>query len=211
MLTPDRDEAQQLLEEELEDPQYQREFTGPLREAIDDLIRWLGENSMSLGAFDIPYGPLILTLVVVAVIVVIIVMVRPRLQAARRREPQLDTPVEVTAAELRSRAESHAAAGRWDDAAQDYFRAMVRGGEELGFLPPMTGRTATEAATELAEQLSRHSRRLFDAAALFNLSFYGGGRLGAEDAQLARELDRALLEQTHSGRRSQPDTLEAQQ
>ncbi|MDZ5076258.1 DUF4129 domain-containing protein [Nesterenkonia sp. HG001] len=191
-LSPSRDEAQDLLERELADPAYQRELTGPIRQAIEDVLRWLDERLGTIGGIDIPYGPLIILVLLTAAIVLAIVLVRPRLQRAAGADDPLDTEVGISSEELRTRAEAHRRAGRVDESYRDVFRAVVRAAEERDILTEMTGRTASEAAMELGRSFPVHARRIGMAADLFNLSRYGGRSLTLQDCDDIAELD-ALL------------------
>lgn len=191
-LMPSQDEAQELLERELADPRYQGELSGPLRQAIDDLLRWLDERLGSIGGVDVPYGPVIILVLLVAAIVLAIVLIRPRLQHVAGADGPIEAESGMSSAELRTRAQAHRRAGRVDEAYRDLFRAVVRAAEERDLLTEMTGRTATEAAAELTRCFPAHSRRLGMAADLFNLSRYGGRSLTARDCEELTELDAVL-------------------
>ncbi|GAB3187670.1 DUF4129 domain-containing protein [Nesterenkonia suensis] len=191
-LSPSRDDARELLERELADPRYQREFTGPVRETIDDVLRWLDDRIGSIGGIDIPYGPLIILVLILAAIVLAVVLVRPRLQRTASADAPLATDAGLSSEELRSRAQGHRRAGRVDEAYRDLFRAVVRAAEERDILTEMTGRTATEAAAELTRVFPAHGRRIGVAADLFNLSRYGGRSMTAQDCDDLAELDSVL-------------------
>lgn len=189
----DRDQARQLLHDELSGTEYQRQFTGPVREAIDDFLRWLQEDALDFGIVNVPAGPLVLVLLLAAAVVVILLVVRPRLQRSGSAEQQVDIAVDVTADQLRHRAEQHALGGHYDDAARDRFRALVRGAEERGLLRSAEGRTATELAGQLAGLYGGHADQLYRAAELFNRSRYGSTPLNAQHYQQLRALDTELL------------------
>lgn len=122
----DRDEARRLLEEELSGTEYQRQFSGPVREAIDRFLQWLQEGALNLGVVDIPAGPLVVLILLAAAITVVLLVVRPRLQRSAAADRGVDIERGITAAELRARADRSAEAGNYDDAARDRFRALVR-------------------------------------------------------------------------------------
>lgn len=189
----DRDQARQLLHDELSGTEYQRQFTGPVREAIDDFLRWLQEDALDFGIVNVPAGPLVVVLLLVAAIVTIVLVVRPRLQRSGSSGHQVDIAVGVTAEQLRHRADRHAQQGHYDDAARDRFRALVRGAEERGLLRSAQGRTATELAGRLAGLYGDHADQLRSAAELFNRSRYGSTQLSAEHDQQLRTLDTELL------------------
>ena len=188
----DRDDARQLLDTELQDTAYQRPFTGPLREAVEDLFTWLEERALSIGGFEVPYGPLLVLAVVVAAAVITVLVVRPRLQRSSVTESAVDIDPQITAAQLRSRAAGHAATGDFNSAAQDSFRALVRGAEERGALPAQEGRTATEIATTLSTSYAVHARELRLAAETFNRSAYGSALLSEPDYRSVNQLDQRI-------------------
>lgn len=189
----DRDQAHQLLREELTGTEYQREFTGPVREAIDDFLRWLQEDALDFGIVNVPAGPLVVVLLLAAAITVILLVVRPRLQRSGSAEQEVDIAVDVTAEQLRHRADRHAQDRNYDDAARDRFRALVRGAEERGLLRSAKGRTATELAWQLAGLFGDHADQLRSAAELFNGSRYGSTQLSAGHYEQLRTLDTELL------------------
>lgn len=188
----DRDDAAQLLEEELREGAYQRPFAGPLREALNDLFDWLSERAFSIGGLEIPFGPLLVLAVVVAAVVVTILLVRPRLQRASAPEAAVEIDPQVSAEQLRSRAAAHAAAGDFDSAAQDAFRAMVRSAEQAGALPAQQGRTATEIAAVLSGIFAGQATQLRAAAEMFNRSAYGAAQLAQTDYHSVHQLDQQL-------------------
>ena len=188
----DRDDARRLFETELQDPAYQRPFTGPLREAIDDLFTWLGERAFSIGGFEVPYGPLLVLAVVAAAAVITVLVVRPRLQRASVTESAVDIDPQISAEQLRGRAEGHAAAGDFNSAAQDAFRALVRSAEEQAVVPAQRGRTATEIANTLSTSYTVHAKDLRLAAETFNRSAYGSALLSESDYRSVSLLDQRV-------------------
>ncbi|GAA4911089.1 DUF4129 domain-containing protein [Nesterenkonia rhizosphaerae] len=210
-LTYTDDQGRQLLERELADPRYQREYSGPLRQALDRFLSWLGEASVEVGPVNIPYGPIIAAVLVIGAIIVCILVVRPRLQRSGTAEQTLNIEESVTAEQLRLRAEDRRRAGDFDAAFRELFRAMVRTGEENG-LRDQRGRTATEAAADLAAYfpggtdapaaetaamdamgVPALAPEIFRAAEKFNLSRYGGVQLGHRDYDQLLRLDAALI------------------
>ncbi len=192
-LHPSRDEAQELLREELSDPEYQRAFTGPLRDAIDAVLAWLGERALSIGGVQIPYGPLVLVVLLAAAILLCILLVRPRLQRAGGvTDELLNAETGLSAEDLRSRAGAHLGAGRFDDAFRDLFRAVVRSAEERELLSEQTGRTASEAARAVGGLFPAQAEALHGCGELFNLSHYGGRPLSAQDVDQLRQLEETL-------------------
>lgn len=190
----DRDQARRMLEEELSGPQYQRQFTGPVREAIDAFFQWLQNGALSFGVVDIPAGPLVVLILVAVGVLTALMVIRPRLQLSRAQSDDIDIEPGITAEQLRRRAEDNAAGGHFDHAARDRFAALVRSAEERGLLTSLTGRTATEISAQLARLFSDHADQLRLAAELFNQSRYGGTPLSQQHYQQLRSLDVQLLQ-----------------
>lgn len=192
-LEPSRDEGRELLEQELERPEYQREFGGPLRETFDAMVGWLEENLGSVGGVTIPWGPVLLAVLLLGAILLVVLLVRPRLQPTPAAADEvLDAEQGMTAALLRERADEQLRAGRTDAAYRDLFRAVVRSIEERGILPDQAGRTATEASLAVTGVFPEQARGLHRCADLFNLSRYGGGSVSEDRFHELAELDRML-------------------
>lgn len=194
----DRDSARSLLEDELADAQYQRELAGPLRDLIDSVLEWLEGSALSLGPVTVQWGPILVAALVVAAALLVILLVRPRMQRGRRSEPAVSIEAGMTAADLRNRAAAHATAGRYDDAARDSFRAIVRTAEEQYVLSAQSGRTASEIAASLSAAYPQEAARLREAADLFNQSVYARRPLQQVHFHRLSELDLQLVEQSPS-------------
>lgn len=201
-MQPDRDEARRLLEEELRDPRYQRDATGPLREAADRFFAWLDQMQLNLGPVELPLGPILLLGLLLAAIILCVVLVRPRLQRGAETEELGLSPASVTAATLRARAEAQAAVGRFDEACRERFRAIIRAAEERQDLAEQAGRTATEAGQALAQVHPGDASAAVRAAELFNYSRYGGHSLQRADYDTLLAFDQRL-EQPHGPRHGQ--------
>ncbi|WP_218220512.1 DUF4129 domain-containing protein [Nesterenkonia sp. Act20] len=188
----ERDEASRLLEEELSDPRYQRDATGPLRETADRFFAWLDQMQLNLGPVELPLGPILLLGLLLAAIILCIVLVRPRLQRGAETEELGLSPASVTAAALRGQAEAHAAVGRFDEACRERFRAIIRAAEERQDLAEQAGRTATEAGQALAQVHPEEAAPAARAAELFNYSRYGGRSLQRADYDTLLAFDQRL-------------------
>lgn len=97
-----------------------------------------------------------------------------------------------SAADHRTAADAHAAAGRWTEAVQERMRAVVRALEERTLLDPRPGRTADEAAAEAALSLPEHAAGLHAAARTFDDVTYGGRTADADTYARLRTLDLTL-------------------
>ncbi|MEV5720105.1 DUF4129 domain-containing protein [Amycolatopsis mediterranei] len=186
----DRDAARRAAEEELSDPKYRDARPGFLQQ----IGQWLGEqlekllNSLSS---DVP-GGIFGVVLLVALLIVLVVVIRLRtgkMAASARAGSVVFGGQRKNASDYRRAAEEAAAAGRFDDAVRDRFRAVVRALEERALLDARSGRTADEAAAEAGLLLPNVAGRLRRGARLFDDVHYGG-REGTEAAyRMLTELD----------------------
>jgi hypothetical protein len=199
----DRDAARRAAEEELSDPKYRDARPGFLQQ----IGQWLGEqlekllNSLSS---DVP-GGIFGVVLVVALLIVLIVVIRLRtgkMAGSARADRVVFGGQRRSAADYRRAAEEAAAAGRFDDAVRDRFRAVVRALEERALLDSRSGRTADEAAAEAGLLLPNVADQLRQGARLFDDVHYGG-REGTEAAY------RTLTELDERCRRERPVALAA--
>lgn len=192
-LEPTREEARQTLREELADPEYQRELSGPVREAFETVVAWISERAVTVGAVTVSYGMILVMVLLAAAILLCVLLVRPRLQrTGRTADELLDPETGISAEDLRFRAGAHAGAGKLDEAFRDLFRAIVRSAEERRILSEQAGRTASEAADAVAGVFPGHGHQIRRSGELFNLSHYGGRSLSAEDYERLRALEETL-------------------
>ncbi|WP_374774261.1 DUF4129 domain-containing protein [Streptomyces sp. NBC_01310] len=192
-VTTPREAAREAAEHELSKPMYHENDPSLLDRAVRRLLDWV-DDLFSAAAGATPGGTL-----GVVVIVLLIVL------AVALLWWRLGTPSKVpagagallgervrSAADYRTEADAHAAAGRWTEAVQARMRALVRSLEERTLLDPRPGRTADEAAAEAAVTLPGHAADLRTAARVFDDVTYGG-RVG-DQAMYARlrDLDTAV-------------------
>ncbi len=189
-LRPDPDQAREWLREELAKPDYQR----PL---LERLLGWFNERldditSVASGASQLSA----LAAIVLAVALVgLLLYVAPRVRRERTvrrgdRGPLLEE--DVTATELRARAEQALADGRLEDAAVDGYRALATRMVERGTLDATPGSTAHELATRLAARFPAQASGLVTAADLFDAVLYGDHPASREDARSVLALDDVL-------------------
>jgi hypothetical protein len=188
----DRDDARRLLEDELADSSYQRQFTGPLREAIDSFLDWIADRAFSIGGVDVPFGPLLVLGAVIVTVIVLIVVARPRLLRGSAATDAVQIDPQISAAAFRTRAQECARAGDFNAAAQEAFRAVVRAAEERGVVHQQQGRTATEIVESLSSSYPPFGVGLQRAADLFNRSLYGSASLAEADLEFIADLDMQL-------------------
>ena len=192
-LTVPREAARRAAERELSRPVYHRDDPGPIRKALD----WFWDHVAELSgkASHVAPGGTVGLIVLVLVVVLLLVALRMRLGALRggpTSEPGLFDDGPRTAADHRSAAEAHAAAGRLEQALQERMRALVRSLEERALLDPRPGRTADEAADEAARSLPRHTEALHAAARAFDEVTYAHRPADAAAYGRLRDLDDAL-------------------
>ncbi|PVZ11682.1 DUF4129 domain-containing protein [Actinomycetospora cinnamomea] len=188
------DPARELAREELARQVYRDARPDPLLSGLqwlarrlDDLLRAASGISPGGG-----WGLVVLLVLLVAVVLVVRRRFGPTLRTASAPGAVLGSS-ELSADEHRRRADTHAGAGRHDDAVRERMRAIVRALEERTVLEPRRGRTAGDAAREGGRALPGAAGALAEAAHLFDETVYGGrpadaaadARMRAADATVA--------------------------
>ncbi|MCX5199678.1 DUF4129 domain-containing protein [Streptomyces sp. NBC_00249] len=192
-LTTPRDAAREAAERELAKRAYHQNDPGLLEKALDRFWEWLGD--LFDGAARATPGGGFGLLAVAALAALAVAALWWRLGSPRRGPAGAGTLFDEgprSAADHRTAADAHAAAGRWTEAVQERMRAVVRSLEERTLLDPRPGRTADEAAAEAAVSLPDHTAELRAAARAFDDVTYGG-RTGDPDTYARlRTLDLTL-------------------
>ncbi|MFG2332346.1 DUF4129 domain-containing protein [Streptomyces sp. NPDC048604] len=188
-----RDPAREAAERELSKPMYHENDPSLLQRALDKFWEWVGglfESASGVGST----GWLGLTAIAV-VVVALIAALWWRLGTPQRTPGTADSLFDEgprTAAEHRTAADRHAAAGRWNQAVQERMRAVVRSLEERTVLDPRPGRTSDEAAAEAGRALPGHADELRAAARTFDDVTYGGRSADESAYRRVERLDGAL-------------------
>lgn len=171
-LDPAPDEARSTLRRELLQPEY---YDADL---VDRLLRWL-QRQLDRGvesAVDVPplqtFATMLLAVLLLGGLGWLVGRARRTARGPRQAAAVL-TDEQVTAAELRARAEAALAEGRHGDAVVDGFRALAVRQVELGRLDDTPGATAHEVAGALARSHPERARRVDDSARLFDAVMYG--------------------------------------
>ncbi|MFE7569761.1 DUF4129 domain-containing protein [Streptomyces sp. NPDC057539] len=185
-----RDPAREAAERELSRPMYHENDPNLLQRALNRFWEWVGDLFASASGAA-PGGPLGLA-VIALIVVALFAALWWRLGTPRRIPGTARTLFDEgprSAAEHRATAETHAAAARWNPAAQERMRAIVRSLEERALLDPRPGRTADEAASEAGRHLPDHAARLRRAAREFDDITYGGRTADEETYRRLSALD----------------------
>ncbi|MGW5848434.1 DUF4129 domain-containing protein [Streptomyces sp. NPDC055254] len=192
-VTTPRGPAREAAERELSKPAYHENDPSLLDRALRELLTWLDDFLRSASGITPGGGFGLLTVVVLVVLVVALLWWR--LGSPRRTATSTGTLFDDgprSAADHRTAAEAHAAAGRWTEAVQERMRAVVRSLEERTLLDPRPGRTADEAAAEASVSLPDHTAELRAAARAFDEVTYGGRTADADTYARLRTLDLTL-------------------
>jgi len=187
-LDPSGPEARSKLRRELLHPEYHDQNL--LQRIIDWLARKVG-SGLDQAAQAPPLSTLAAMVVFVSLALGLVWLVSRAGRTARERvEPgAVLTDEVVTAAELRARAEAAMAAGRFEEAVVEAFRALTVRQVERARLPDAPGATAHEVADTLAAEYAVLADRLRAGAALFDEVRYGGRRATREQAASVLALD----------------------
>lgn len=190
-LDPSGDEARSLLRGELADPAYHRTS---LVERIEDWLARLFDDTVgaaadlsALGAF----AAIVLALLLATAVGLLVSRARRTARARTERRPAL-TGERVTAADLRTRAEDALAAGRYDDALLDAYRALALRQVERGRIDDLPQATAHELATALGAEFPAQRALVERCAALFDGVLYGDRPATREQAADVLALDDEL-------------------
>ena len=192
-LTPGGDEAHDLLRRELLHPEYHED------NLVLRLLSWLS-RVLDRGLDTARDAPPLTTFAAMLVALLLLAGVTWLVSRARpsRRAPSADRAVlteeEVTADDLRARAEAAFAEERYADALVDGFRAAALRQVERARIDDLPGATAHEVAVALADAVPQRAPEVHRCADWFDLVLYGGRPASREQAHQALALDR-LLEQ----------------
>ncbi|MEV7525526.1 DUF4129 domain-containing protein [Streptomyces sp. NPDC091371] len=192
-VTTPHDPAREAAERELSKPIYHQNDPGLLDRALRKFFEWL-DDVLGSASGATPGGTFGL-LAIVLLAALAIAALWWRLGSPRRTATSTHTLFDDgirSAADHRTAAEAHAAAGRWTEAVQERMRAVVRSLEERTLLDPRPGRTADEAAAEASVSLPEHSTDLRSAARTFDDITYGGRTADADTYARMRALDTTL-------------------
>jgi hypothetical protein len=188
-----RDQAAAAARQELSKPVYGAQRPG----LAQRFLHWLGTTLAHLldSITSVAPGGALGLLLLVLLVVLLVLVVRWRVGPVRRNAAA-DHAVfggrPRSAAEYRAAADAAAAAGDWDEAVRQRFRAIVRSLEERDVLDPRPGRTADEAAGESALVLTSAAPALTAAARTFDDVAYGSLHVDAAADGRLRDLDAAL-------------------
>lgn len=186
----DADPARELARRELSRSVYADAQPSLLQRAIS----WIGDRVDDLlqAVGDVSPGGTGGVVVLLLVVVLVVVAVRWRLGRTRRAAVRHATGLDVvvrTADEHRRVADEAVAGGRFDEAVRERMRALVRGLEERALLDVRPGRTAGEAANEIAAVLPPVAEGVREAARRFDETVYGGRPADAAAADRMRAVD----------------------
>lgn len=171
-----REEAAEAARRELSKGVYHQDDPSLMQRLFEWIIGWIERLLGELGS-GAPGGwtgiAIIAALVVIAAII-IRWRVGPLARARKRASMMVFTDERRTAAEHRAAAQAAANAGHYDIAIRESFRALVRDLEERTLLDERPGRTADEAAAEVARFAPQAGGAVQTAARIFDEVWYGG-------------------------------------
>lgn len=192
-LDPSADEGRRLLRDELDKVAYgqTKSLWQRFNEWLTDILsRAAGSNAGWIGKLLILLG----ILLVIAAIAFGISRLRRGGVRARRGEDE-DAVFEeagLPADEYRRRAAAASSRGDHAAALLDWFRAIVRSGEERALLPERPGGTAHELVRQLARVFPDDTDDLLRSGDSFDDVRYGDQRPSGDAAAAMRELDSRL-------------------
>lgn len=190
-LDPDGDRGRSLLREELADPDYYSDDL--IERALTWLQRWLDTLVETASGADGLTAAVAIAVAFALLAALLLLLGRgrrtPRLPRSRRAAVPDDR---VTAATWRTSAEEALAAGRYDDALVDGFRALAVRQVEGQHVPELPQATAHELAHVLGTRFPGEAGALAELADTFDAVHYGHHHASAGAAQAALHLDDRL-------------------
>lgn len=192
-VTPDPDTARQWAEDELAKSMYHHPES-----LADRLLQWFLEligKLLDAGSGNAipPVGYLLGAVLVIVLIVIASRIAVPAMRQRRRVGASVLLGDDArTAEQMRDEAEKALRTGDHTTAALEYFRALVRGCEERVIIDDRAGRTAREAARDIATAVSQHVGELRAAATTFDALCYGHREGTAADAAQMKSLESTL-------------------
>jgi hypothetical protein len=195
---PSRAEARSWANRELAGREYQGARPG----VVERIIRWVIDRLSGVRFSGRPFSIALLTTILVTLLVLVAVAItltgglrRP----AKRRTPALFERDDLSAADHRTAAERHAAAGEWEPAVVERFRAVARTLEEHAVISPQPGRTADEVARDAGTWLPGLAEDLAAGARVFDDVRYGSRGAGEPAYARLRALDDRVREAKPAG------------
>ncbi len=189
-VTPDPDTARRWAEDELSKSIYRQGES-----LADRILGWLSDLLNKLleagsGGSIPPVGYLLGAIVVIVLIVIATRIAIPAAQQRRRRGAAVLLGDDArTAQQMRDAADAAAHHGDHTVATLEYFRAIVRGCEERVIIDDRAGRTAREAARDIATAVSQQFGELRSAATTFDALCYGHRDGTPEDSSRMKSLE----------------------
>lgn len=191
-LDPSSPEARQWVLDELAKGRYRTE-PSPWQRFVEWLQHLFGSQP---GVGLVPaWGAALVVAVVLAVLALVIVRLlraEPSTRHGRTGGAVVDDEG-LGAADYRARAGVARAAGDWDAALLDSYRALATSAVERTLLTDLPGRTAHEVAMELEALFPAHAASLAASAVEFDAVRYGHRRTTQARAVAAAGLDAELL------------------
>ncbi len=191
-LDPSGSEARSKLRRELVHPEYHQQNL--FQEVLNWLLRKV-DNGLSRASQAPPLSTLMAMLILVALALALAWLVSRARHTARERDEKgaVLTEEVVTADELRARAEAALAAGRFEEAVVEGFRAVAVRQVERGRLSDTPGATAHEVAEALAREYVAMADGVHRSARLFDEVLYGERPATREQAASVLALDDELV------------------
>lgn len=191
-----RDPARDLARRELSRPEYHQDDPSLPERLWERFSEWLRSFIDSFGAGPsngrLSWGVLIALAILLLAIGGFVWWRMGGVQRSRSRREALLPERLTTAADHRTAAQRHAAAGEWPEAIRERLRAIARDLEDRAILAQRPGRTADEMAAEAAGALPGHADELRACARVFDEVWYGRRRGDETGYQRLTALDERL-------------------
>ena len=197
-LTPDGDQAQSWVAEELARPEYGTELsplTRAIRSLIDFFFRGISQSDMTLPVEGIILGIFLLFLLFIAIIVILNPI---RMRRATGRAQVFDDD-SLSPEDIRRSMRQAEESSQWDMATVWAFRLIVMDLAHAEILRDTPGLTAAEASERGGRRLPELKDALTRAALTFANIRYGDAEGTRADYADMRSLESAVAQALHRG------------
>lgn len=175
---PDSEEAQRLLDEEFQRPEYVAAEPTLAQKAWN----WVSEKFAELfsgvarASAEAGWPAWIVIPVIVLVLVLLFLWIRPGKIGKARTSGDSDLlDFHVTAEQYLQSAQESLARQQFSDAYLAAFRSLLRDADDRAIITISRSTTATLAMRDLAPAFPQYSQQLYAVTEQFNLIIYGGG------------------------------------
>ena len=194
-LTPDNDEAQSWLSEELSRAEYNAD-SNPIARFIQSFLDGLSKATSWSGTGAPPISLVLIILGIIALAAIIVALILNPIRL-RSRASHSVFEEETTAEDVRASLDEAVAAGDWDLAYVWAYRLMVLDLDAEGVVTSAPGLTAREAAQAATRVVPMFGPQLDHFAQAFDKVRYGRSDVSPDQVEALRRFTPELIRACH--------------